>query len=53
MSFAEIGPKLGITGDAARWHIRDMVSRCGFDSKEELMAAAIESKLIVTALKDE
>ena len=53
MSFAEIGQKLGITGDAARWHIRDMVSRCGFDSKEELMAAAIESKLIVTALKDE
>ena len=39
MSFAEIGQKLGITGDAARWHIRDMVSRCGFDSKEELMAA--------------
>ena len=53
MSFGEIGQKLGITGDAARWHIRDMVSRCGFDSKEELMAAAIESKLIVTALKDE
>lgn len=53
MSFGEIGQKLGITGDAARWHLRDMVSRCGFDSKEELMAAAIESKLIVTALKDE
>ena len=34
MSFGEIGQKLGITGDAARWHIRDMVSRCGFDSKE-------------------
>lgn len=53
MSFGEVGRKLGITGDAARWHIRDMVNRCGFDSKEELMAAAIESKLIVTALKDE
>ena len=53
MSFAEIGQKLGITGDAARWHIREMVSQCGFNSKEELMAAAIESKLIVTSLKDE
>ncbi|MGN1451883.1 MAG: response regulator [Eubacteriales bacterium] len=53
MSYAEIGQKLGITGDAARWHIREMVSQCGFDSKEELMAAAIESKLIVTSLKDE
>ena len=53
MSYAEIGQKLGITGDAARWHIREMVSRCGFDSKEELMAAAIESKLIITSLKDE
>lgn len=53
MSFGEIGQKLGITGDAARWHIRDMVSRCGYNSKEELMAAAVESKLIVTSLKDE
>ncbi len=53
MSFAEIGQKLGITGDAARWHIRELVSQCGYNSKEELMAAVVESKLIVTALRDE
>lgn len=53
MSFAEIGKQFGITGDTARWHIRELVSQCGYHSKEELMAAVVESKLIVTALKDE
>ena len=53
MSFAETGRKLRITDNATRWHIREMVSQCGYSSKEELMAAVVESKLIVTALKNE
>lgn len=53
MSYAEIGKKFNITGDAARWHIRELVKQSGYGSKEELMAAVVESKLIVTALKEE
>lgn len=53
MTYGEIGRKFGITSDGARWHIRELVKKCGFDNKEELIAAAIESKLIITSLKDE
>ena len=53
MNFTEIGQKFGITSDGARWHIRELVKRCGFENKEELIAAVIESKLIVTTLKEE
>lgn len=53
MTYAEIGRKFGITSDGARWHIRELVRKCGFSNKEELIAAAISSKLIVTTLKEE
>lgn len=53
MTHAEIGRKFGITSDGARWHIRELVRKCGFSNKEELIAAAISSKLIVTTLKEE
>lgn len=53
MTYAEIGEKFGITSDGARWHIRELVKKCGFANKEELIAAAIASKLIVTTLKEE
>lgn len=52
MTYREIGEKFGITSDGARWHIRELVKKCGFSNKEELIAAAIASKLIVTTLKE-
>lgn len=53
MTYAEIGEKFGITSDGVRYHIREMVKKGGFKNKEELIATAIDSKLIVTTLKDE
>ena len=53
MSYAEIGRKFNISKDGVNWHMREMVRRGGFDSKEELIAMAIDSKLIVTTLKEE
>lgn len=53
MTYAEIGEKFGITNDGVRYHIREMVKKGGFKNKEELFATAIDSKLIVTTLKDE
>lgn len=52
MTYAEIGARFGISSDGIRYHIREMVKKSGFKNKEELIAAAIESKLIVTMLKD-
>ncbi len=53
MTYAEIGEKFGISSDGVRYHIREMVKKGGFKNKEELIATAIDSKLIVTTLKDE
>lgn len=53
MTYAEIGAKFGITSDGVRYHMREMQKKGGFKNKEELIAAAIDSKLIVTMLKDE
>lgn len=53
MTYAEIGEKFGITSDGVRYHIREMVKKGGFKNKEELIATAIDSKLIVITLKDE
>ncbi|MDD6033582.1 MAG: response regulator transcription factor [Oscillospiraceae bacterium] len=53
MTYSEIGEKFGITSDGARWHIRELVKKCGFNNKEELIAAVISSKLIITTLKEE
>ena len=53
MTYPEIGERFGITSDGARWHIRELVKKCGFANKEELVAAVIASKLIVTTLKED
>ena len=51
-TYAEIGLKFGISSDGVRYHIREMIKKGGFKNKEELIATAIDSKLIVTMLKD-
>ena len=53
MSYAEIGRKFHMSKDGVNWNMREMVRRGGFESKEDLIAMAIDSKLIVTTLKDE
>lgn len=53
MTYAEIGEKFSITSDGARWHMRELVKKSGFENKEALIAAVIDSKLIVTTLKEE
>jgi len=34
-----------------RWNFQEMIARAGYSCKEDLIAAALESKLIVTTLK--
>ena len=34
-----------------RWNFQEMITRAGYSCKEDLIAAALESKLIVTTLK--
>ncbi|MGN0708684.1 MAG: response regulator transcription factor [Anaerovoracaceae bacterium] len=53
MMYDEIAEKLGITNSGVRWNLDQIVEKCGFENKHELMAAAIDSKLIVTYLKDD
>ena len=53
MTYPEIGERFGITSDGARWHIRELVKKCGLSNKEERVAAVIASKWIVTTLKEE
>ena len=53
MSYAEIGKKFHMSKDGVNWNMREMVRRGGFESKEDLIAMAIDSKLIVTTLKEE
>ena len=49
----EIADKLGISKNGVRWNLDDMVEKGGFESRESLVATAIENKLMVTTLKDE
>ena len=42
-----------ITINGVRWNLDDMVEKGGFESRESLVATAIENKLMVTTLKDE
>jgi len=44
-------PKGGNHG--VRWNLDDMVIKGGFESREAMVATAIENKLMVTTLKDE
>ena len=35
-----------------RWNFQDMIAKAGYSCKEELLAAVLESKLVVSTLKD-
>ena len=52
-TYDEIAESLGITKSGVRWNLEQIVMKGGFKNKHELIAAVIESKLIVTTLKDE
>ena len=52
-TYHEIADKLGISKNGVRWNLDDMVEKGGFESRESLVATAIENKLMVTTLKDE
>ncbi|MGN0455723.1 MAG: response regulator [Acutalibacteraceae bacterium] len=52
MTYDEIAAELKLTNVGVRWNLDKMVETCGYKNKHELLAAAIESKLIVTSLEE-
>ena len=46
-AYAAIGKKLFIEERTVKYHMKQMMVKCGFHSKQQLIAAAIESKLVV------
>lgn len=52
MTYNEIAEELNLTNVGVRWNLDKMVEICGYKNKHELLAAAIESKLIVTSLEE-
>ena len=52
MTYDEIAAELKLTNVGVRWNLDKMVEICGYKNKHELLAAAIESKLIVTTLEE-
>ena len=53
MTYDEIAAELKLSKNGVRWNLDRLVELGGFSNKHELLAAVIESKLIVTTLKDE
>ena len=51
MSYSEIAKKMGCSMAGVRWNFQEMISKAGYSCKEDLIAAALESKLLVTTLK--
>lgn len=51
MSYSEIAKKMGCSTAGVRWNFQEMISKAGYSCKEDLIAAALESKLLVTTLK--
>lgn len=51
MSYSEIAKKMNCSTSGVRWNFQEMITRAGYSCKEDLIAAALESKLIVTTLK--
>ena len=51
MSYSEIARKMDCSASGVRWNFQEMIARAGYSCKEDLIAAALESKLIVTTLK--
>ena len=52
LTYREIAEKFGLSVSGVRWNISDMIEKGGFNNKEELIATAIENKLVVTTLQD-
>ena len=50
-SYSEIAKKMGCSTAGVRWNFQEMISKTGYSCKEDLIAAALESKLLVTTLK--
>lgn len=50
-SYAEIGQKMNCSAAGVRWNFQEMIQKAGYSCKEDLLAAVLESKLIVTTLK--
>lgn len=51
-TYDEIAEELQLSRNGVRWNLDQIVEKGGFANKHELLAAAIENKLIVTSLKD-
>ena len=52
MTYEEIANELNLTKRGVRWNLDQIVERGNFRNKHEMLAAVIESKLIVTTLKE-
>ena len=50
-SYAAIGRKLFLEEATVKYHMNQMIQKCGFKTKQELVAAAIEST-VITAMGD-
>ena len=51
MSYSEIAKKMECSTSGVRWNFQEMIAKAGYSCKKDLIAAALESKLIVTTLK--
>ena len=51
MSYSEIAKKMECSTSGVRWNFQEMIAKAGYSCKEDLIAAALDSKLIVTTLK--
>lgn len=51
LSYSEIAKRMGCSTAGVRWNFQEMISKTGYSCKEDLIAAALESKLLVTTLK--
>ena len=51
MSYSEIAKRMDCSTSGVRWNFQEMIAKAGYSCKEDLIAAALESKLIVTTLK--
>ena len=52
MTYDEIAAEMKLTRNGVRWNLDQIVEKGGFRDKHELLAAAIENKLIVTTLEE-
>ena len=50
-SYAAIAKKLFIEQTTVKYHMKEMIQKCGFETKQQLIAAAIEST-VITAMEE-